>query len=117
MKRHKLNPDKPTRMSGEQMERMRSMTEDEIRVAALSDPDALPLDVDKEKLISIPNPRRVRRELGMSQNMFAQTYHLNLRTLQDWEQGRRAPDASTRTLLTLIHKFPDEIKEMVEQVQ
>lgn len=116
MTRHKLNPQSLPQLTRDQKKRLHSLTEDEINAAARSDPDALPLDgVGKEKLIPIPNPRRVRRQLGMSQQVFARTYHLNLRTLQDWEQGRRLPDASTRTLLVLIQSYPDQIRDMVEQ--
>jgi len=115
MKRHKLDTNKLPELSKEQKKRIHSLTEEEINKAALSDPDALPLeDTDFEQLTVIPNPRRIRQKLGMSQSIFAQTYHLNLRTLQDWEQGRRMPDVSTRTFLSLILNFPEEIKKMVD---
>jgi len=116
MTTYKLDRDKPSQMTKKQKERVHSLTENDINKAARSDPDALPLRArDSKKLVPIPNPQRVRRQLRMSQRVFAKTYRLNLRTLQEWEQGRRAPDASTRILLTLIRSFPDEIKSMVEQ--
>lgn len=116
MTTYKLDRDKPYQMTKKQKERVHSLTESDINKAARSDPDALPLRArDSKKLIPIPNPERVRRQLGMSQRVFVETYRLNLRTLQEWEQGRRVPDSSTRILLMLIRSFPEEIKSMVEQ--
>lgn len=48
--------------------------------------------------------RRIRMEAGMSQTEFAIAFCINPRTLQDWEQGRRKPDATTRAYLSVIAK-------------
>ena len=48
--------------------------------------------------------RRVRRQTGMSQGEFARAFCINPRTLQEWEQGRRKPDATTRAYLGVIQK-------------
>ena len=47
---------------------------------------------------------RVRRETGMSEAEFASAFCINPRTLQEWEQGRRKPDATTRAYLAVIAK-------------
>jgi putative transcriptional regulator len=47
---------------------------------------------------------RVRKETGMSQAEFASAFCINPRTLQEWEQGRRKPDATTRAYLAVIAK-------------
>lgn len=44
----------------------------------------------------------LRRKTGLSQRQFAEQYHLNLRTLQNWEQGRPVPDSVLYMLNTLI---------------
>jgi putative transcriptional regulator len=46
----------------------------------------------------------IRTKAGMSQAEFARAFCLNPRTLQDWEQGRRKPDATTRAYLAVISK-------------
>jgi putative transcriptional regulator len=46
----------------------------------------------------------VRKETGMSQAEFASAFCINPRTLQEWEQGRRKPDATTRAYLAVIAK-------------
>jgi putative transcriptional regulator len=48
--------------------------------------------------------RRIRTQAGMSQAEFACAFCINPRTLQEWEQGRRKPDATTRAYLAVIAK-------------
>src|SRR3989344_2777516 len=38
-----------------------------------------------------PNVRAIRRKSGLSQSQFAALIGVNLRTLQNWEQGRTRP--------------------------
>ncbi len=45
---------------------------------------------------------RIRKEARMSQAEFARAFCINPRTLQEWEQGRRKPDATTRAYLAVI---------------
>jgi putative transcriptional regulator len=57
--------------------------------------------------IVLPNEvdvKRIRTKAGMSQAEFARAFCLNPRTLQEWEQGRRRPDATTRAYLAVIAK-------------
>ena len=46
----------------------------------------------------------IRTKARMSQAQFARTFCINPRTLQEWEQGRRKPDATTRAYLAVIAK-------------
>jgi putative transcriptional regulator len=48
--------------------------------------------------------KRIRSKAGMSQAEFAHAFCINPRTLQEWEQGRRRPDATTRAYLAVIAK-------------
>jgi putative transcriptional regulator len=48
--------------------------------------------------------KRIRTNSGMSQAEFALAFCINPRTLQEWEQGRRKPDATTRAYLAVIAK-------------
>lgn len=48
--------------------------------------------------------KRIRTKAGMSQTEFARAFCINPRTLQEWEQGRRRPDATTRAYLAVIAK-------------
>ena len=48
--------------------------------------------------------KRIRTNARMSQAEFARAFCINPRTLQEWEQGRRKPDATTRAYLAVIAK-------------
>lgn len=59
--------------------------------------------------------RILRNRLGLSQSQFADRYGLPLRTIQNWEQGRRTkPDASGSLLIGLIERDPNGMANRVE---
>ncbi len=49
---------------------------------------------------------------GLSQSQFAQVRGVSMRTLQEWEQGRRKPSGAARALLSIAAKRPDVIREV-----
>ena len=51
----------------------------------------------------------LRRRLGLSQDGFARRYGVPLRTLVEWERGRRVPGAATRAYLTVIARDPERV--------
>ena len=50
-----------------------------------------------------------RQRVGLSQKEFAALLGVSVRTLQDWEQGRREPSGAARTLLRIANKNPKAI--------
>ena len=55
--------------------------------------------------------KRIRTAARMSQAEFAGAFCINPRTLQEWEQGRRKPDATTRAYLAVIAKKREAVLE------
>ena len=55
--------------------------------------------------------KRIRGRARMSQAEFARAFCINPRTLQEWEQGRRKPDATTRAYLAVIAKNREAVLE------
>jgi len=51
----------------------------------------------------------VRRLTGLSQAKFAELLGIELSTLRNWEQGRRAPTGPARALLRAIRNNPIEV--------
>ena len=96
-------------------DRLNRMSDDEIERAALDDPDAQPLS--NEQLARGFRPKALialRKRLGLSQAQFAKEFVLNLRTLQDWEQGSREPEDIARTYLRVTEHNPDAVRAALE---
>jgi putative transcriptional regulator len=55
--------------------------------------------------------RKIRVGMGLSRAEFARRYALDVRALQDWEQGRRRPDRAARAYLKVIAKKPKAVEE------
>ncbi len=48
-----------------------------------------------------------RIKTGLSQAQFAALLGVSMRTLQDWEQGRKQPSGAARTLLAIARTNPE----------
>lgn len=89
-----------------------ALTDEEIHAAAMSDPDAQPLTLEQlARMKQTPRVRIIRRALGLSQEEFANRFHIPLGTLRDWEQGRKEPDTTARAYLTVIGRNPQAVAE------
>lgn len=58
------------------------------------------------RITSVPSVSSIRERTGLSQAKFAMLLGVSVRTLQEWEQGRRAPSGAARTLLWIAAKDP-----------
>jgi len=55
---------------------------------------------------------RVRQSLNMSRALFAVYLRTNVRTLENWEQGRAKPNAQAALLINLVKLFPDTVERL-----
>ena len=62
---------------------------------------------DIGRVVSVPPVAAIRERTGLSQAKFAALLGVSVRTLQEWEQGRRAPSGAARTLLMVAAKNPE----------
>lgn len=51
-----------------------------------------------------------RENAGLSQAGFAALLGVSVRTLQQWEQGRREPTGAAKTLIAIAEKMPEALK-------
>lgn len=67
---------------------------------------------DYGRVTTVPSVTSIREKTGLSQARFAQLLGVSVRTLQDWEQGRRAPSGAAKTLLMIAGKNPRVLLEV-----
>ncbi len=51
--------------------------------------------------------KQMRERNGLSQREFASALGISMRTLQNWEQGRRFPKGPARILLSIFDRYPE----------
>ncbi len=70
--------------------------------------------IEKDELI--PPERAMvaaaRAATGLSQATFAKLLGVSVRTLQEWEQGRKAPSGAAATLLKVAARHPEVLQEL-----
>ena len=64
------------------------------------------------RILNVPPVAEIRQKTGLSQSKFASLLGVSVRTLQDWEQGRRVPSGAARTLLLIAHRNPMALLEV-----
>ena len=64
------------------------------------------------RVVTLPPVSRTRARVGLSQSEFARLLGVSVRTLQEWEQGRRVPSGPARTLLAIAHRNPRALLEL-----
>jgi putative transcriptional regulator len=97
---------------------LRPMSTEAIEKAARRDPDAQPLtESDLKRMKQRPRVLVIRRALDLTQEEFAERYHIPLGTLRDWEQGRAEPDQPTRAYLTVIARDPEHVYRILSLKQ
>jgi len=67
---------------------------------------------DHGRVTKVPAVADVRQRSGLSQSQFARLLGVSVRTLQEWEQGRRAPSGAARTLILLAAKDPQALADV-----
>ncbi|NLI78695.1 MAG: helix-turn-helix domain-containing protein [Candidatus Riflebacteria bacterium] len=65
------------------------------------------------KIEGLAEIRAIREKMGLSQSAFAGLLGVSLRTLQDWEQGRRQPTGAARSLLLVAQARPEVLREVL----
>ena len=55
---------------------------------------------------------RVRKDLKISRALFAVYLRTNVRTLENWEQGRARPNAQAALLINLVKRYPNTVARL-----
>ena len=57
--------------------------------------------------VEVSPPAEIRRRLKLSQHAFAGLMGVSVRTVQEWEQGRRQPSGPATALLRIAEQAPE----------
>lgn len=71
------------------------------------------LEPSRIHFVGEPDPREIRAKLGMTQEEFAAALCISVKTLRNWEQGRRDPSGPAMRLLQIAEKHPEILLESV----
>jgi putative transcriptional regulator len=55
---------------------------------------------------------QLRERLHLSRALFARYLRTNVRTLENWEQGRAKPNAQAVLLIHLVRRYPDTVARL-----
>lgn len=55
------------------------------------------------------NVRALRERIGLTQAQFSMMFGVSIRTLQNWEQGRREPEGPAKALLRVVEREPQAV--------
>jgi putative transcriptional regulator len=64
----------------------------------------------REFLIKSPDVKALRHSFQLSQSGLATMLGISVKTLRNWEQGRRNPEGPARVLLQIAAKHPDVVR-------
>lgn len=62
--------------------------------------------------VTINDVVKARLGTGLSQSEFAAALRISPRTLQQWEQGRRLPSGAAETLLRIVARHPEVLRDI-----
>ncbi|MFZ5879518.1 MAG: NadS family protein [Chloroflexota bacterium] len=65
-------------------------------------------------VVETPDVKKIRASYQLSQTEFATLMGISVKTLRNWEQGRRIPEGAARVLLQVAAKYPEVIWDIVK---
>lgn len=70
--------------------------------------------IEKDEIVPAERAQvlAARAATGLSQAAFAKLLGVSVRTLQEWEQGRKLPSGAAATLLKVASRHPEVLQEL-----
>ena len=64
--------------------------------------------------VSASELAKLRERMNLSRAVFARYLRTNVRTLENWEQGRASPNAQAVLLIRLVQRYPDTVERLAQ---
>lgn len=64
--------------------------------------------------VSASELAKLRERMNLSRAVFARYLRTNVRTLENWEQGRASPNAQAALLIRLVQRYPDTVERLAQ---
>lgn len=71
-------------------------------------------EASRKFVVETPDVKEIRERYELSQTEFAALLGISVKTLQNWEQGRRNPRGAARVLLQVAARHPEAVWDVVE---
>ena len=65
--------------------------------------------VHRRTVLSDIDVKVLRENIGLTQADFSRMIGVSIKTLQNWEQGRREPDGPAKALLRVVEREPQAV--------
>lgn len=56
----------------------------------------------------------LRESMNLSRALLARYLRTNVRTLENWEQGRASPNAQAALLIRMVQRYPDTVERLAK---
>lgn len=63
----------------------------------------------RRTVVTKTNVKHLREKTGLTQAEFSKMIGVSIRTLQNWEQGRREPEGPAKALLRVVERQPEAV--------
>lgn len=63
----------------------------------------------RRTVLSTVDVKELRERIGLTQNEFSGMIGVSIKTLQNWEQGRREPEGPAKALLRVVEREPQAV--------
>ena len=63
----------------------------------------------RRTVLTTVDVKALRERLGLTQHEFSGMIGVSIKTLQNWEQGRREPEGPAKALLRVVEKDPQAV--------
>lgn len=72
------------------------------------------MEPSRQFVFESPDVKKIRANLGLTQTDFAALMGISVKTLQNWEQGRRQPEGPARALLLVASRRPEAVLDALK---